>query len=30
MELVFDDEAIADLENIYSWIARIVLRPPRN
>jgi len=21
MELVFDDEAIADLENIYSWIA---------
>ena len=22
MELVFDDEAIADLENIYSWIAK--------
>jgi plasmid stabilization system protein ParE len=22
MELVFDDEAIADLENIYSWIAQ--------
>jgi toxin ParE1/3/4 len=21
MELVFDDEAVADLENIYSWIA---------
>ncbi len=22
MELVFDDEAIADLENIYGWIAK--------
>jgi toxin ParE1/3/4 len=22
MELVFDDEAIADLENIYSWMAQ--------
>jgi toxin ParE1/3/4 len=30
MELIFDDEAIADLENIHSWIAEDSPRTAKN